>query len=398
MGDLLNCNAEPLVRFLPVLLDRLISLLVWPPTLAGTLVNIAQSCFETIGTIVNRVSGLLEDKNDQHGRNGILLSYVAYQSTLPHPDDSPHTPVGPQHPQHPPPPSSVPTQRKYSRSSSNPDLGLDVDAEIGGIFARGLDRTNSMRTGSNYENLITLQRSSGRKLTHEEVALQWVVSNGKGKDMALANSWFFFELMIKSMIEHLARTGGQDSHRKMRFSHQFCDDIQNLTSSITNEIIALNTKDGKDTRFVQNINSSLAFFLMDLLSVMDRGYVFMLIHNYCKQMNSKISLPDSGQLINLKLDFVRIVCCHEHFVALNLPFCTPLSAISAPSSPCPSIGSTTSQSSFISTVFGGDRSAFMVLSSSFRRQHFLVGLVMSDLSTALEIKYLDYQTHSLFPS
>ncbi|XP_063863721.1 dedicator of cytokinesis protein 7-like isoform X4 [Scylla paramamosain] len=396
MADLLNCNAEPLVRFLPVLLDRLISLLVWPPTLAGQLVNIAQSCFETIGTIVNRVSGLLEDKNDQHGRNSILLSYVAYQSTLPHPDDSPPTPVGPQHPHHPPPPSSVPTHRKYSRSSSNPDLGLDVDAEIGGIFARGLDRTNSMRTdndeeqlimrGSNYENLITLQRSSGRKLTHEEVALQWVVSNGKGRDMALANSWFFFELMIKSMIEHLARTGSLDSHRKMRFSHQFCDDIQNLTSSITNDIIAHNTKDVKDTRFVQNINSSLAFFLMDLLSVMDRGFVFMLIHNYCKQMNGKIVLlPDAAPLINLKLDFVRIVCCHEHFVALNLPFCTPLSAISAPSSPCPSIGSTTSQSSFISTVFGGDRSAFMVLSSSFRRQHFLVGLVLSDLSTALEI-------------
>lgn len=45
-------------------------------------------------------------------------------------------------------------------------------------------------TGSNYENLITLQRSGGRKLTHEEVALQWVVSNGNGRNMALANSWW----------------------------------------------------------------------------------------------------------------------------------------------------------------------------------------------------------------
>lgn len=61
------------------------------------------------------IQALLEDKNDQHGRNSTLLSYVSYQSTLPHPDDSPPTPVGPQHPQHPPPPSSVPTHRKYSR-------------------------------------------------------------------------------------------------------------------------------------------------------------------------------------------------------------------------------------------------------------------------------------------
>ncbi|XP_071517868.1 dedicator of cytokinesis protein 7 isoform X2 [Panulirus ornatus] len=396
LGELVNCHAEPLVRFIPVLLDRLISLMVWPPTLAGQLVNIAQTCFETIGTLVGRVSALLEDKNDQHGRNSTLLSYVAYQSTLPHPDDGPPTPVAPTHTHHPHPPSSVPVHRKYSRSSSNPDLGIDADAEVGGIFARGLDRTNSMRTendedhldikGSNYENLITLQRPAGRKLAHEEVALQWVVSNGTGREKALANSWFFFELMIKSMTEHLARTSGQDTLRKMRFSHQFSDDVQNLTSSITNDIIALHHKDVKDTRFVQNVNSSLAFFLCDLLSVMDRGFVFMLIQNYCKQMSNKIvSLPDAAPLINLKLDFVRIVCSHEHYVALNLPFCTPLSAISAPSSPCPSIGSTTSQSSFISTVFGGNRSAFMTLSSSFRKQHFLVGLVLSDLAAALEI-------------
>ncbi|XP_045601170.2 dedicator of cytokinesis protein 7 isoform X6 [Procambarus clarkii] len=394
MGELVNCHAEPLVRFTPVLLDRLISLLVWPPNLAGQLVNIAQACFETIGTLVGRVSALLEEKNDQHGRNSTLLSYVAYQATLPHPDDGPPTPV-PTHSHHPHPPSSVPTHRKYSRSSSNPDLGIDADAEVGGIFARGLDRTNSMRTddeemldlkGSNYENLITLQRPAGRKVTHEEVALQWVVSNGTGREKALANSWFFFELMIKSMTEHLARSSGQDTLRKMRFSHQFADDIQNLAASITNDIIALHNKDVRDSRFVQNVNSSLAFFLCDLLSVMDRGFVFMLAQNYCKQMSNKIlSLPDAAPLINLKLDFVRIICSHEHYVALNLPFCTPLSAMSAPSSPCPSIGSTTSQSSFISTVFGGNRSAFMMLSSSFRKQHFLVGLVLSDFAAALEI-------------
>ncbi|KAK7069782.1 Dedicator of cytokinesis protein 7, partial [Halocaridina rubra] len=49
------------------------------------------------------------------------------------------------------------------------------------------------------------------------------------------------------------------------------------------------------------------------------------------------------------------------------------------------IGSTTSQSSFISTVVGGNRSAFTTLSNAFRQQHFLIGLVLSDLATALEI-------------
>ncbi|XP_068201997.1 dedicator of cytokinesis protein 7 isoform X2 [Palaemon carinicauda] len=413
MSELINCHAEPLVQYSPIILDRLIMLMVRPPTLAGQQVNIAQACFETIGCLVGRVSALLEEKNDQHGRNGTLLTYIAYQSTLPHPDDIPTTPVTPSHSHMPQPPSSVPTHRKYSRSNSNPDLGIEADAEVGGIFSRGLDRTNSMRTEneeeqmdltvapnlpeivtlwkeiekrSNYENLLSLQRSHGRKICHEEVALQWVVSSGIGREKALANSWFFFELMIKSMMEHLARTGRQDTLRKMRFSHQFCDDVETLTSTITNDIISYHNKDGVDFKFVQNVNCSLAFFLGDLLSVMDRGYVFMLIRNYCKQMSSKTAtLPESVSLIDLKLDFVRIVCSHEHYVALNLPFCTPLSALSAPSSPCPSIGSTTSQSSFISTVVGGNRSAFTTLSNSFRQQHFLVGLILSDLATALDI-------------
>lgn len=44
-------------------------------------------------------------------------------------------------------------------------------------------------TGGNYENLMSLQRLPGRKVVHEEVALQWVVSNGTGREKALANSW-----------------------------------------------------------------------------------------------------------------------------------------------------------------------------------------------------------------
>ena len=50
--------------------------------------------------------------------------------------------------------------------------------------------------GSNYENLLSLQRSHGRKICHEEVALQWVVSNGNGREKALANSWCVFKVLF----------------------------------------------------------------------------------------------------------------------------------------------------------------------------------------------------------
>jgi hypothetical protein len=87
-----------------------------------------------------------------------------------------------------------------------------------------------------------------------------------------------------------------------------------------------------------------------------------------------------------QLDFLRIICSHEHFVALNLPFGTPFMPSSAPASPNPSIASSTSQSSFISTLVGADRVNFAELSPDFRQQHFLVGLVLSDLAAVLDIQ------------
>lgn len=38
-------------------------------------------------------------------------------------------------------------------------------------------------------------------------------------------------------------------------------------------------------------------------------------------------------------------------------------------------------------MVGGDRVAFMTLSSIFCHQHFLAGLVLSDLASSLEMKY-----------
>jgi len=82
-------------------------------------------------------------------------------------------------------------------------------------------------------------------------------------------------------------------------------------------------------------------------------------------------------LLVLKLDFMRIVCSHEHFVALNLPVSLPITP-SAPPSPTPSIASSTSQSSVT------DRGLTTELTGDFRAQHFLVGIVLSDLATMLQ--------------
>jgi len=87
--------------------------------------------------------------------------------------------------------------------------------------------------------------SKSRKLLHEELILQWVVSSGVAKELALANSWFFFELMTKSMVTHLASLELLDMPRRVRFTEQFLDDITSLITMVTSEIVSRFSKDSK---------------------------------------------------------------------------------------------------------------------------------------------------------
>lgn len=119
----------------------------------------------------------------------------------------------------------------------------------------------------------------------------------------------------------------------------------------------------------ERLNISLAFFLSDLLSLADRGFVFSLVRAHYKQVGVARSptggtagggqrdcnvahwpplrqvatrlqsAPNPVALLTLRMDFTRILCSHEHYVTLNLP-CCPLSP---PASPSPSVSSTTSQ-------------------------------------------------------
>jgi hypothetical protein len=90
----------------------------------------------------------------------------------------------------------------------------------------------------------------------------------------------------------------------------------------------------------------------------------------------------------LQLNFTRIVCSHEHYVALNLPSSNPAAAsvtfdlYSGASSPTPSVRSNDSQSSFISHLT--EKTHWAELTPEFKRRHFLVGLVLSQLSSAFE--------------
>lgn len=151
---------------------------------------------------------------------------------------------------------------------------------------------------------------------------------------------------------------------------------------------------------------------------------------FSPKVSTKIFALQNPTLESLRLDFLRIISSHEHYVTLNLP----CSLLTPPASPSPSVSSATSQVStathtrrvnnithrlgrrflqrkrelccccccffgiFISVFFfsPSQSSGFSThvqdqkianmfeLSVPFREQHFLAGLVLSQLSVILD--------------
>ncbi|XP_054688944.1 dedicator of cytokinesis protein 7 isoform X1 [Grus americana] len=426
ISALSSSQLEPVVRFLHLLLDKLILLVVRPPVIAGQIVNLGQASFEAMASIINRLHKNLDGNQDQHGRNSLLASYIYYVFRLPNtypnsPSPGPGGLGGSVHyatmARSAVRPASLNLNRSRSLSNSNPDISgtpTSPDDEVRSIIgSKGLDRSNSWvntggpkaapwgsnpspsaestqatdrscnRMSSHTETSSFLQTLTGRlptkKLFHEELALQWVVCSGSVREAALQQAWFFFELMVKSMVHHLYFADKLDASRKNRFPERFMDDVTALVSTIASDIIS---RFQKDTEMVERLNTSLAFFLNDLLSIMDRGFVFGLIKTCYKQVSSKMyTLTNPSNLASLRLDFLRIICSHEHYVTLNLP----CSLLTPPASPSPSVSSATSQSSGFSTNVQDQKIANMFeLSVPFRQQHYLAGLVLTELAVILD--------------
>uniref|UniRef100_A0A8C7UNZ2 Dedicator of cytokinesis 6 n=1 Tax=Oncorhynchus mykiss TaxID=8022 RepID=A0A8C7UNZ2_ONCMY len=405
MTGLRGALLDTCVRFLHQLLSKLILLIVHPPVIAGQIVNLGRAAFEAMSLLVNQIHKNLEGNQDQHGRNNLLASYIHYCFHLPTAEPCPPLLPDPggATPAYELPiqyatlsratarPSTLHLARSKSISNSNPDLAstpTSPDEEVQRIIASKVSSTSSTNQmasdrGSNRMSAFVDSatfcsaptRQIAKKLLHEELALQWVVSTSTVREAALQQAWFFFQLMTKSMSHHLFLSSRIDLPRRQRFPDRFVDDIAALVGAISADVAG---RYHKDLELVERLNSSLAFFLNDLLSLMDRGFVFNLIRSYYKQFHTA---QNPSSLTALRMDFTRIVCSHEHYVTLNLP----CSTLSPPASPSPSTSSTTSQGSAFSSMHQDQGVASMFeLSVPFRQQHFLSGLLLTELSLILE--------------
>uniref|UniRef100_A0A8C5H8K9 Dedicator of cytokinesis 10 n=1 Tax=Gouania willdenowi TaxID=441366 RepID=A0A8C5H8K9_GOUWI len=160
-------------------------------------------------------------------------------------------------------------------------------------------------------------------------------------------SWFFFELIVKSMAQCLVDSDKVKLPRPQRFPSSYQSRVETLVETVSEHIFWKNKDLADETR---SANSAVASFVKRCFTLMDRGFTFKLISNYINM----ITATDSKILCELKFDFLRDVCNHEHYIPLSLPL---PSALSVPE---------------------------YNLTGEFCRKHFLTGLLLRELGLALQ--------------
>ncbi|KRF81804.1 uncharacterized protein Dvir_GJ17604, isoform I [Drosophila virilis] len=195
--------------------------------------------------------------------------------------------------------------------------------------------------------------------------------NPNNTDFLIVNKFMrysaiFFDLIVKSMAQHLLATGRIRMLRNERFPKEYADRVEQLIKALVPYITTRYEDLGEET---QLLNRSLARFVRQCLSYMDRGFVFKLIRFYMEQF-----APGNPRVLHeYKFNFLQEICQHEHYVPLNLPF------VLNPKNRPPEL------------------LQHFTLSEQFCRQHFLSGLLLQELKSSLnEIGHVRRHALSIF--
>uniref|UniRef100_G3P3V0 PH domain-containing protein n=1 Tax=Gasterosteus aculeatus aculeatus TaxID=481459 RepID=G3P3V0_GASAC len=162
-------------------------------------------------------------------------------------------------------------------------------------------------------------------------------------------SWFFFELIVKSMAQNLLDSDKVKLPRPQRFPSSYLSRVETLVETVSEHIFWKNKELAEETR---NANLAVAAFVKRCFTLMDRGFTFKLISNYINMI--------TAVLCERKFEFLREVCNHEHYIPLSLPL--PSARITGKRLSLPEYN----------------------LTGEFCRKHFLTGLLLRELGLALQ--------------
>ncbi|XP_057350410.1 dedicator of cytokinesis protein 9 isoform X6 [Manis pentadactyla] len=216
--------------------------------------------------------------------------------------------------------------------------------------------------------------ASEYKTVHEELTKSMTTILKPSADFLTSNkllkySWFFFDVLIKSMAQHLI----ENSKVKLLRNQRFPASYHHAVETVVNMLMPHITQKFRDNpEASKNANHSLAVFIKRCFTFMDRGFVFKQINNYI----SCFAPGDPKTLFEYKFEFLRVVCNHEHYIPLNLPM--PFGK-----------GRIQRYQAFLSPAVESndtpvDLQLDYSLTDEFCRNHFLVGLLLREVGTALQ--------------
>ncbi|KAM9318239.1 dedicator of cytokinesis protein 10 isoform 3-T3 [Pholidichthys leucotaenia] len=216
-----------------------------------------------------------------------------------------------------------------------------------------------------YIKYMFKSEANGFRTVHEELAKGMTFDLKSNDQAAVRNilkfSWFFFEVIVKSMAQHLIDSGKVKLPRPQRFPSSYLSRVENLVETVSEHIFWKYKDLAEETRCA---NLAVAAFVKRCFTLMDRGFTFKLISHYI----SMITSTDSKVLCELKFEFLREVCNHEHYIPLSLPL--PSARITDHASPEP-------HNTHVSVPEYN-------LTGEFCRKHFLTGLLLRELGMALQ--------------
>ncbi|XP_072556406.1 dedicator of cytokinesis protein 9-like isoform X3 [Paramormyrops kingsleyae] len=211
------------------------------------------------------------------------------------------------------------------------------------------------------------------RTVHEELAKSMTAilraTDAQTSSKLLKYSWFFFEVLVKSVAQYLIECSKVRLARKQRFPVSFHGIVETLIVMTMPHI----TQGWRDyPAAARNANHSLAVFIKRCFTFMDRGFVL-------KQINTYMSCFGPGDpkiLYEFKFEFLQVVCNHEHYIPLNLPIPFGNSRIQKfQASLCPDLESHDTPV---------DLQLDYSLTDDFCRNHFLVGLLLREVGGALQ--------------
>jgi C2 domain in Dock180 and Zizimin proteins/DHR-2, Lobe C len=187
------------------------------------------------------------------------------------------------------------------------------------------DASSTSAGPSGSDNVVSDEKV---RCAYEQIIQYWLTllhsrdeTDDEYKSLAAHFSWFLFDMVIKSMVLHIARVERRRSGARAKFPKAsrrnayhdyFSRGFFSVLTSFVRKLTSSIQENKHKVSLSKRLNRNLGLFLRDLLSLLDRTYVFDLIGVYLMQ----VMRDEKATLMENKYAVMQIITDHEHYLHL----------------------------------------------------------------------------------